>query len=55
MPNKVYHRTKLKKIELIDTLLENASEIAADMKLEKICRITSKKRAFINVISEAGQ
>jgi hypothetical protein len=28
MPNKVYHRTELKKIELIDTLLENANVIS---------------------------
>jgi hypothetical protein len=35
MPTKMDHQTKLKIIELIDTLLEDASEIAADMKLGK--------------------
>ena len=35
MLTKVDHQTKLKKIELIDTLLEDASEITADMKLGK--------------------
>ena len=35
MPTQVDCRTKLEKIKLIDTLLEDASEIVADMKLGK--------------------
>ena len=35
MPTIVDNRTRLAIIELIDTLLEDASEIAADMRLEK--------------------
>ncbi|MBI5579980.1 MAG: hypothetical protein HY895_12555 [Deltaproteobacteria bacterium] len=35
MPTKVDHRTKLERIKLIDILLEDASEIVADMKLGK--------------------
>ena len=35
MPTKVDHKTKSEKIELIDTLLEDASEIVVDLKRGK--------------------
>jgi hypothetical protein len=50
MPTKVDYRAKLQKIALIDTLLEDASEIAADMKLGKNMQDDNQEKELLSLL-----
>jgi hypothetical protein len=50
MPTKVDRQTKLEKIALIDTLLEDASEIVADMKLGKNKQDDNQEKELLSLL-----
>jgi len=50
MPTKVDRQTKLEKIALIDTLLEDASEIVADMKLGKNRQDDNQEKELLSLL-----
>jgi hypothetical protein len=50
MPTKVDRQTKLEKIALIDTLLEDASEIVADMKLRKNKQDDNQEKELLSLL-----
>jgi hypothetical protein len=50
MPTKVDRKTKLEKIALIDTLLEDASEIVADMKLGKNKQDDKQEKELLSLL-----
>jgi len=52
VPTKVDHRTKSEIIELIDTLLEDASEIVADMKLGKNKQDDKQEIELLSLLSQ---
>ena len=52
MSANVDNRTKSEKIELIDTLLEDASEIVADMKLKKCMQDDKQEIELLSLLSQ---
>jgi hypothetical protein len=50
MPTEVDYRARLQKIALIDTLLEDASEIAADMKLGKNKQHDKQEKELLSLL-----